>query len=98
MQTKLRLIEFVVLEALRRQGNQYGWQILTSAKGFLENPVSLGAIYQNLRRLEGRKLIKGKWEKGQNSGGGRRRFYSLTISGKKTIQKMREVLTRMLAE
>ncbi len=94
---KLNIGELVLLEALRRQNDQYGFQLQKVVEEILQSKRSLGGVYTTLHRLETKKFVIPKWEDGRNSGGGRRRFYKLTQEGKKVCDEMREVLGRILA-
>lgn len=46
-----------------------------------------GTVYPALHRLERERLIKSRWESGDNAR--RRRLYSLTASGRRHLQKRR---------
>ena len=46
-----------------------------------------GTIYPALHRLERERLIKSKWESGANAR--KRRLYTLTPSGRRTLRKRR---------
>lgn len=83
-------IEMVILELIARK-EMYGFQILkelhTTAPRCLG--VSEGTAYQILFRLEDRGLIKGRWEKQQRSGSGRKgiHIYNITKKGRKALNQ-----------
>ncbi|HEY0220830.1 MAG TPA: helix-turn-helix transcriptional regulator [Candidatus Paceibacterota bacterium] len=96
-ETRLSLGEIVVLEVLRRGTCQHGFQIKKSVDEILQHDRSTAGIYMILRRLEKKSLASSKWEDGRNPEGARRRLYHLTKEGRKTCDKMREVLVAILA-
>lgn len=77
-------LDLLILSALRH-GALHGWGIAhlirnRSADSVL---VTTGALYPALHRLEGRRLIKAKW---QTSDSNRRaKFYDLTAAGRKAL-------------
>jgi transcriptional regulator len=73
-------LDLLILSALRH-GPLHGWGIAHlirnhSAEAVL---VTTGALYPALHRLEGRRLVKAKWE--TNDTNRRAKFYELTPAG-----------------
>ncbi len=57
--------------------------------------LRVGSLYPILHRLEKRDLIEGRWgdeERGDRSGA-RRRYYSITSKGRKTLQSLASIRT-----
>ncbi len=79
--------ETIVLQALKTQGSQYGYQLIqTIAKGS-ENVFELqeGTLYPLLYRLEDREYVKSD-ERAAPSGK-MRRYYTITEKGQKQLQE-----------
>ena len=63
----------------------YGYEIAKRLKEKSNELYSMGegTLYPALQRLEKRKLIKAYW--GESEGGGRRKYYSITETGRKEL-------------
>jgi len=76
--------------AILANGEIYGYQIIQSvieiSGGTLE--WSEGMLYPVLHRLEKENFIQSKWKISEN--GRRRKYYSLTESGKNELEKERK--------
>ena len=76
--------------AILANGEIYGYQIIQSvieiSGGTLE--WSEGMLYPVLHRLEKENFIQSQWKISEN--GRRRKYYSLTESGKKELEKERK--------
>lgn len=76
--------------AILANGEIYGYQIIQSviqiSGGTLE--WSEGMLYPVLHRLEKENFIQSQWKMSEN--GRRRKYYSLTVLGKKELDKERK--------
>jgi len=79
-----------IILAILANGEIYGYQIIQSvieiSGGTLE--WSEGMLYPVLHRLEKENFIQSKWKISEN--GRRRKYYSLTESGKNELEKERK--------
>jgi PadR family transcriptional regulator PadR len=84
----------VVLKILSR-GQMYGYELSKAIEQRSGEILTLGkgTLYPLLYNLEARKLIKGKWESGDN--GRKRRYYSITSKGKGQLAKQTEQLEQL---
>ncbi|MFC1781385.1 PadR family transcriptional regulator [Planctomycetota bacterium] len=84
----------VVLEILSR-GQMYGYELSQAIEQRSGNILSLGkgTLYPLLYNLEAKKLVKGKWE--TNNSSRKRRYYSITSSGKSELAKQKEQLKEL---
>ncbi|WP_141432075.1 PadR family transcriptional regulator [Bacillus sp. 03113] len=68
-------------------GDSYGYEIIKSiferSNGRFE--LKEPSLYTSLKRLEKQKLISAYW--GNESQGGRRKYYKITLSGEKTYEE-----------
>jgi transcriptional regulator len=81
--------EFLILALLEHQarhGYELGKLIESRSRGTLSFNVS--SLYPLLHRMEERGWIEGRWV--EQPGERRRRFYSITRDGKKTLATQRE--------
>jgi PadR family transcriptional regulator, regulatory protein PadR len=85
-------LDMMILSALAR-GAQYGYgvqkQIELASQGRVK--IAAGTLYPILHRLESDKLIKSRWE---DDTGRKRKWYELTATGKKRLQKQAEEWTQ----
>lgn len=90
-------LDLMVLKTLESMGPLHGYGIARRIEQVSANALSLnqGTIYPALLRLEQRGWIVAKW--GISETGRRARFYSLTRSGQKQIQKETENWERTAA-
>ncbi len=85
-------LDGLVLSVLE-QGDGHGYEILQRLRTLSEDALQLkeGSLYPALYRLEKDAQIKAKWESGTSKRPGpRRRIYSITTKGKRTLTKQRE--------
>ena len=79
-------IDLLILRVLEEQDN-YGYEISktikTKTKGKFE--IQEATLYLSLKRLEKQKAIASYW--GDESNGGRRKYYKLTDSGSLLMQQ-----------
>lgn len=86
-------LETLILAALEKN-DAHGFEILQQLEGQAAGALKLkeGSLYPALYRLEESGLVKGKWE-GDSSPrrrGPRRRIYTLTAKGRRSLGSMRE--------
>jgi transcriptional regulator len=82
-------LDLIVLQLLRAEptnGYDLSLRIQTVSKDVLQ--TNAGSLYPALYRLEGRGLIRAKWEDTPN--GRRAKVYSLTADGRKQLAAERE--------
>jgi len=86
----------VVLEILSG-GKMYGYQLSAKIEKRSEDILLLGkgTLYPLLYNLEAKKLVRGKWERGDS--GRKRRYYSITGKGKGKLAKQKEQLKELTA-
>lgn len=78
-------VSLLLLNLLTR-GDMYGYEILQEASRRSANMFEFkeGTLYPALHQLEKRGLIKAEWRTGDN--GRERKYYSLTVKGRKTAR------------
>ena len=74
-----------------KDNDSYGYELskLITDKTNGEYEINGQTLYSAIRRLEGKKLIESYW--GDESQGGRRKYYKITEEGKKFLQEEREI-------
>ena len=79
-------IETIILCSLYN-GNKYGYEIAKEIKERTNNryEIKQPTLYSYLKRLEEDDLIVSYW--GENSNGGRRRYYALTKTGRTNCEQ-----------
>jgi len=84
----------VVLEILSR-GQMYGYELSQAIEERSGDILSLGkgTLYPLLYNLEAKKLIEGKWEEADS--GRKRRYYSITSSGKGQLVEQKAQLKEL---
>lgn len=77
----------ILLLSLIQKEDLYGYEIAKRLKEKSNELYSMGegTLYPALQRLEKRKLVKSYW--GESEGGGRRKYYSITETGKKELNE-----------
>jgi len=82
-------IDTILLNLLMEQ-DRYGYEmyreVLTRSDG--EYELKEPSLYSAIRRLEGQNLIEGYW--GEETQGGRRKYYHITAEGKDYTIRARE--------
>jgi PadR family transcriptional regulator PadR len=83
-------LDLMVLKTLDSMGSMHGYGIAQRIQQLSENLLQLnqGTLYPALLRLEQRGWISSKW--GTSDNNRRARFYTLTRSGRKQLQKEAE--------
>jgi PadR family transcriptional regulator, regulatory protein PadR len=83
--------EIVLLTVAILNGEAYGVSIIEEIETRTDRNVSLGAIQTVLKRLEHKGLVQSAFgEATKVRGGKRKRYYSITGEGKKTLQQTKE--------
>lgn len=79
-------IDTIILRVLC-DGDSYGYEIIKiiSKKSNGEYELKEPSLYTSLKRLESNKLIQSYW--GNESQGGRRKYYKVTEAGKDTFHR-----------
>lgn len=90
-------LDLMVLKTLESMGALHGYAIARRIEQVSDNTVALnqGTIYPALLRLEQRGWIKAEW--GTSESNRRARFYTLTRTGRKQIEKETENWQRVAA-
>ncbi|MBZ2174290.1 PadR family transcriptional regulator [Schnuerera sp. xch1] len=80
-------IDILILSVLN-QGDNYGYEISRTIKTRTEGLFEIleATMYLALKRLEKQKAIDFYW--GNESGGGRRKYYKITESGKERLSQL----------
>ncbi len=88
--------EIVLLTVAVLGNNAYGIAIKVDIEVRLERNVSVGAMRTALKRLEQKGLLVSKLgEPTAVRGGKRKRFFTLTSSGKQTLEQVMEVRKKL---
>ena len=79
-------IDTIILRVLC-DGDNYGYEIIKTISKNSEGKYELKepSLYTSLKRLESQKFIESYW--GDESQGGRRKYYKITEGGKENYQK-----------
>jgi PadR family transcriptional regulator PadR len=77
-------LDLLLLSVLSK-APMHGYAVIDELRAKSDDAFDLpeGTVYPALHRLERERLIKSKWESGENSR--RRRLYSLTASGRRRL-------------
>jgi PadR family transcriptional regulator PadR len=90
-------LDLLVLRTLQSPGALHGWAISERIRQISDDVLQAnqGSLYPALHRLEHQGWIRAEW--GVSELGRRARFYRLTSSGRKQLQKEAENWTRLAA-
>jgi len=90
-------LDLMVMKTLESMGPMHGYGIAQRLQQVSERVLQLnqGTLYPALLRLEQRGWISSRWGTSENNR--RARFYSLTRSGKKQLQREADDWNRMAA-
>ncbi len=81
-------VDMLILQVVLPEST-YGYhitqEVLKRSQGYFQ--LKEGSLYPALHRLEREKFLKSYWEQAES--GRRRKYYSITASGKKTLEKKR---------
>jgi len=88
-------LDLLILRTLQSGNALHGWAISERIRQISENVLQAnqGSLYPALHRLEHQGWIKAEW--GISELGRRARFYGLTASGRKQLQREAEDWTRL---
>lgn len=90
-------LDLIVLRALSTMGPQHAYGLATRLEQVADHPFSLnqGTLYPALIRLEQKGWIKGTWQKTESNRDAR--FYAITKSGLRALDKQAEKWRRLSA-
>lgn len=76
-------IDSIVLSVMQ-SSDMYGYEIAKSIREKTEDKFEMkeATLYVSLKRLEKKNYLMGYWNDDKGTGGGRRRYYSITEEGK----------------
>ena len=88
-------LDLIILRALATMGPQHAYGLAARLAQVSEHPLSLnqGTLYPALVRLEQKGFIKGAW--GQTESHREAKFYNITRSGEKALEKETEKWRRL---
>ena len=89
--------ELVVLLALFHLGEEaYGMTIRVEIEERTDRPVSIGAVYTTLRRLQGKGYVSSRLGTPSRSRGGRaKKYFTLEPEGLTAVQRSRQMFARL---
>ena len=88
--------QLVLLAVLRLGGNAYGMTVRRELEARTDQPVSLGAVYTTLERLEKKGYLASRAAPGGAAREGRaRRLFSVDGAGVEALRRALDVLDRM---
>lgn len=90
--------EFCVMLAIAHLGDDaYGAAVRQEIEARTERPVSIGALYTTLARLEAKRLLTLRTVKSEPGQRGRaRRYCKLTSAGSRALQQSAQTVSRMM--
>ena len=88
-------LDLIILRALSTMGAQHAYGLAARLAQVSDHPLSLnqGTLYPALVRLEQKGWIKGAW--GQTESNREAKFYTITKSGQKALEKETEKWRRL---
>ena len=88
-------LDLIILRALSTMGAQHAYGLAARLAQVADHPLSLnqGTLYPALVRLEQKGWIKGAW--GQTDSHREAKFYTITRSGEKALEKETEKWRRL---
>jgi transcriptional regulator len=88
-------LDLIILRSLSTMGAQHAYGLAARLAQVSDHPLSLnqGTLYPALVRLEHKGWIKGSWQKTESNR--EAKFYALTKSGEKALQKEAEKWRRL---
>lgn len=93
------LEELVLLLIVMLKEEAYGLALRKSLKEQANRTVTIGAVHGTLNRLESKGFVESSLGGATESRGGRRkRLFTLTASGKKVLQKSRDVKVNLWSQ
>ena len=93
-----RLIEPVVLLAIRNRPGTYGYHLMSEIERLTmtDSDIDAGALYRTLRQLEAAGMVTSTWD--TSSGGPARRCYTLTEDGIRHLGEWAALIEKRRAE
>lgn len=83
--------EIVLLTVAILNGEAYGVSIIEEIESRVDRSVSLGSIQTVLKRLEEKELVQSAFgEATKVRGGKRKRYYTITAEGQRTLRQTKE--------
>ena len=88
-------LDLIILRALATMGSQHAYGLAARLAQVSDHPLSLnqGTLYPALIRLEQKGWIKGTW--GQTESNREAKFYTITRSGERALEKETEKWRRL---
>ncbi|MDW3191795.1 MAG: helix-turn-helix transcriptional regulator [Cytophagales bacterium] len=83
---RITLQELKILSVLVAGREMYGYEI----KKELEDNILLGGLYNVLKQLERKELVKSRWGTEEVTEGARRRYYEITGEGSRVLREAQE--------
>ncbi|MEQ9425767.1 MAG: PadR family transcriptional regulator [Cyclobacteriaceae bacterium] len=84
--------ELILLLILKLKEDAYGLAIRKALKNQAERTVTIGAVHSTLNRLESKGFAESYLSEATDKRGGRRkRLFTITASGKKALEKSRDL-------
>ncbi len=92
-ETRLGEFEEVILLLVGILGDEaYAFKLAEEFEGQTKRPVSIGAVHSTLSRLEDKGFLTSEMGEGSATRGGRRkRIYSITAIGERTLQEAKDL-------
>jgi transcriptional regulator len=89
-------LDMLILRVLSR-GELHGWGITNKLEQLSQSALQVdeGSLYPSLYRMEDKGWIEAEWRVTENNR--RAKYYSLTRSGRKQLEKEQELWARMSA-
>lgn len=86
-QVKKGTLTFIVLNVLRNN-EFYGYEFIEEVKKLTKIEIAEGTFYPLMNRLKKENLVTSKWV--EQESGIPRKYFSLTGTGRKTLERMQE--------
>ena len=91
--------ELVLLTIARLYDDAYSVAVMDELGQRLERTMSLGAIHRTMQRLEEKGLVTSQFGEATTERGGRRkRLYTVTATGEKSLQEVRRIRNELWAD
>ncbi|BDD06352.1 PadR family transcriptional regulator [Aureibacter tunicatorum] len=84
-QVKKGTLAFIILNTLQNR-ELYGYELIETVRVHTEIEIAEGTLYPLMNRLKKEGLVEAKWV--EQESGIPRKYYNLTVSGVKTLEKM----------
>lgn len=88
--------ELVLLIVAILEGKAYGVRVMEELETQAGRAVNISAVHAALRRLEEKGFVRSEWSEATAERGGRRkRLFSITASGQKALQHIRDTRLKL---